>query len=66
MTIHPRRKQAIAAFPSGAMVIVDLNCPSNARAARTAFRARTQVFFPKSEFAFGVGCWAFLSLSSVL
>jgi hypothetical protein len=36
MTIHPRRKQAIAAFPSGATVIVDLNCPSSARAARTS------------------------------
>ena len=36
MTIHPRRKQAIAAFPSGATVIVDLNRPSNARAARTS------------------------------
>jgi len=53
MTIHPRRKQAIAAFASGTTVIVDLNCPSNVRAApRSSSRNLNSMF--------GVGRWAFL------
>ena len=51
--IHPRRKQAITAFASGTMVIVDLNCPSNVRAApRSSSRNLNSTF--------GVGRWAFL------
>jgi hypothetical protein len=36
MAIHPRRKQATGAFALGNKVIVDLNCPSSARAARAS------------------------------